>query len=77
MMPRLYAPWSVAKAEFTMIEAAGREVRLSNPGKVYFPRPGWTKLDLVSYYLETADAVLVHLRERPTDGYTVRHPAGL
>ena len=57
---------TVAKGEFTMIEAAGREVRLSNPGKVYFPRPGWTKLDLVEYYLTTAEAVTVHLRERPT-----------
>ena len=56
----------MAKGEFTMIEAAGREVRLSNPGKVYFPRPGWTKLDLVTYYLETAEAVTIHLRERPT-----------
>jgi DNA ligase D-like protein (predicted polymerase) len=56
----------VAKGEFTMIEAAGREVRLSNPGKVYFPGPGWTKLDLVGYYLEAAEAVTIHLRERPT-----------
>jgi DNA ligase D-like protein (predicted polymerase) len=45
---------------------AGREVRLSNPGKVYFPRPGWTKLDVVRYYLDVADAALVHLRDRPT-----------
>ncbi len=49
-----------------MLEAAGREVRLSSPGKVYFPRPGWTKLDLCRYYLEVADAALVHLRHRPT-----------
>src|SRR4051794_22610294 len=49
-----------------MLEMAGREVRLSNPGKVYFPKPGWTKLDLVEYYLAAADAVLIHLRERPT-----------
>src|SRR3954447_17517233 len=49
-----------------MIEAAGREVRLSNPGKVYFPRSGWTKLDVVEYYLTTAEAVTIHLRERPT-----------
>src|SRR5688500_7517730 len=49
-----------------MLEIAGREVRLSNPGKVYFPRPGWTKLDLVEYYLAVADPALVHLRERPT-----------
>jgi DNA ligase D-like protein (predicted polymerase) len=56
----------MAKGEFTMIEAAGREVRLSNPGKVYFPRPGWTKLDVVEYYLATAGSVTIHLRERPT-----------
>jgi bifunctional non-homologous end joining protein LigD len=56
----------VAKGEYTMVEAAGREVRLSNPAKVYFPGPGWTKLDVATYYVENADAVLVHLRERPT-----------
>src|SRR3954468_6936494 len=55
----------MAKSEYTMLEVAGREVRLSNPGKVYFPKPGWTKLDLVEYYLTAADAVLIHLRERP------------
>jgi bifunctional non-homologous end joining protein LigD len=55
-----------AKSEYTLLEVAGREVRLSNPGKVYFPKPGWTKLDVVEYYLAAADAVLIHLRERPT-----------
>src|SRR3954464_6504980 len=54
------------KSEYTMLEVAGREVRLSNPAKVYFPKPGWTKLDLVEYYLAAADAVLIHVRERPT-----------
>src|SRR5918999_767545 len=54
------------KSEYTTIEAAGREVRLSNPAKVYFPRPGWTKLDLAGYYIEMAEPALVHLRERPT-----------
>jgi bifunctional non-homologous end joining protein LigD len=56
----------VARSEHTTLEIDGREVRLSNPGKVYFPRAGVTKLDLVEYYLATADAALVHLRERPT-----------
>jgi bifunctional non-homologous end joining protein LigD len=49
-----------------MIEAAGREVRLSNPDKVYFPAAGVTKGELATYYVECADAVLNHLRERPT-----------
>jgi bifunctional non-homologous end joining protein LigD len=56
----------MAKSEHTMLEVAGKEVRLSNPGKVYFPKPGWTKLDLAEYYVGMADAVLVHVRERPT-----------
>jgi bifunctional non-homologous end joining protein LigD len=56
----------MAKTDHTMLEIAGREVRLSNPGKVYFPKPGWTKLDLVEYYVAAGDAPLVHTRERPT-----------
>ncbi len=63
--PRVTLP-AMATADHTMLDAAGREVRLSNPGKVYFPRPGWTKLDLCRYYLDVADATLIHLRERPT-----------
>ena len=52
--------------DHVMLEVAGREVRLSNPGKVFFPEAGVTKLQLVEYYLAVADAALVHLRERPT-----------
>ncbi|MBA3326679.1 MAG: DNA polymerase domain-containing protein [Solirubrobacterales bacterium] len=56
--------------EYTTLEAAGREVRLSSPGRVYFPaegsRPPITKLDLAEYYLSVADATVNHLRERPT-----------
>ena len=54
------------KGRYTTIEAAGHQVRLSNPDKVFFPEAGHTKLDLANYYLEAADAALVHLRERPT-----------
>ncbi|HEV7460839.1 MAG TPA: DNA polymerase domain-containing protein [Solirubrobacteraceae bacterium] len=56
----------MAKAEHVVLEIAGHEVRLSNPDKVYFPKPGWTKRNLVDYYLAVADAALVHLRDRPT-----------
>jgi bifunctional non-homologous end joining protein LigD len=56
----------MAKGEHTIIEVEGREVRLSNPSKVYFPKPGWKKLDVAEYYLAVAEAALVHLRERPT-----------
>ena len=61
-----YAPGLVAKSEYTTLELAGHEVRLSNPAKVYFPTPGWTKLDIATYYVTVAEAALIHLRERPT-----------
>ena len=52
--------------EVIELEAAGREVRLSSPSKVFFPGPGHTKLDLAEYYLAVAEAACLHLRERPT-----------
>jgi bifunctional non-homologous end joining protein LigD len=55
----------VAK-EHVIVEAAGHELRVSSPSKVFFPERGLTKLDLVNYYLECDDAVVRHLRDRPT-----------
>jgi len=52
--------------DHTTLEVAGREVRVSNPAKLYFPAAGHTKLDLVEYYLAVAEPALLHLRERPT-----------
>jgi bifunctional non-homologous end joining protein LigD len=53
-------------SEHEIVEVAGREVRVSNPGKLYFPAVEVTKLDLVNYYVECEDAVVRGLRERPT-----------
>ncbi len=54
------------KAEPATIEVCGRELRLSNPCKPFFPERKLTKLDLANYYVECADAVVCGLRERPT-----------
>ena len=48
-----------------VIEVAGREVAVSNPQKVYFPRTGHTKLDLVQYYVSVADGALRGAGGRP------------
>jgi bifunctional non-homologous end joining protein LigD len=55
-----------AKKEYATIEVCGRELRVSSPSKLFFPEPGLTKLDLVNYYVECEQAVVRHLRERPT-----------
>jgi DNA ligase D len=52
--------------EHVMLEVSGRELRVSKPDKLYFPEPGFTKLDLVAYYIECEQAVVRHLSERPT-----------
>ena len=48
-----------------VLEVGGREVTVSNPDKVYFPVPGYTKLDVVTYFLSIADGALAGVRGRP------------
>jgi DNA ligase D-like protein (predicted polymerase) len=48
-----------------ILEVAGREVTVTNPEKVFFPRTGHTKLDLVRYYLSVADGALRGVAGRP------------
>ena len=52
-----------ARKELLQIE--GREIAISNPGKVFFPQPGYTKLDLVRYYLAVAEGALRGAGGRP------------
>ena len=53
----------------------GRELKLSNLDKVFFPVEGITKGDLIEYYREVAPVVIPHLRERPFT--MVRWPDGI
>jgi bifunctional non-homologous end joining protein LigD len=48
-----------------VLSVAGREVTVSNPGKVFFPRTGHKKIDLVNYYLNVADGALRGVARRP------------
>ncbi len=48
-----------------ILEIAGREVTVSNPSKVFFPRTGHTKLDVIRYYLAVADGALRGVAGRP------------
>jgi bifunctional non-homologous end joining protein LigD len=48
-----------------VLEVAGREVTVTNPDKVFFPKAGITKLDLVRYYLAAADGALRGVAGRP------------
>jgi DNA ligase D-like protein (predicted polymerase) len=55
----------MAKSQPVVLEAAGREVTITNPDKVFFPEAGHTKLDLVNYYVAVADGALRGIAGRP------------
>jgi bifunctional non-homologous end joining protein LigD len=48
-----------------IIEVAGHAVPVSHPDKVYFPRTGHTKLDIIRYYLSVSDGALRGVTGRP------------
>jgi DNA ligase D-like protein (predicted polymerase) len=48
-----------------LIDVAGKQVTISNPDKVFFAGPGYTKRDLVAYYLAVADGALRGAGGRP------------
>jgi bifunctional non-homologous end joining protein LigD len=56
---------NVMPAKKQVIEVADREVVITNPGKVFFPSTGHTKLDLVHYYLAVAEGALRGAGGRP------------
>jgi bifunctional non-homologous end joining protein LigD len=47
------------------VEAAGREITVSHPGKILFPESGVTKGELVEYYARVAEVMVPHVRGRP------------
>jgi bifunctional non-homologous end joining protein LigD len=53
------------KSPPTVIEAAGVEVTITNPEKVFFSSAGYTKLDLVRYYAAVAEGALRGIANRP------------
>jgi len=53
----------------------GHEVTISNPAKVLFPKPKYTKLDLVNYYVAVAEGALRGAGGRPN--MLVRFPNGI
>jgi len=58
-----------------VVSVAGRDVPISNPHKVLFPQSGFTKLDVVRYYLAVADGALRGAGDRPN--VLVRYPNGI
>ncbi len=58
-----------------ILEVGGVKVPISNLDKVFWPDEGFTKYDLMDYYLKVADYILPYLKDRPQNMH--RHPNGI
>ena len=61
--------------ERELLVVDGREISISNPRKVLFPEAGYTKLELVHYYLAVGEGALRAAGGRPN--VLVRYPNGI
>ncbi len=61
--------------EEQLVEVAGRQVKVSNLGKVLWPEAGFTKGQMIDYYVRIAPVLLPHLRGRPLT--MKRYPNGV
>src|SRR3954467_7557741 len=53
----------MAKKE-SVIEVEGRQIKLSNLEKVLYPKAGFTKGQVIDYYVRIAPVILPHLKSR-------------
>lgn len=62
-------------AKETMVDVEGKQLKLSNLDKVLYPETGFTKGQLIDYYVRIAPALLPHLQGRPLT--LKRYPNGV
>jgi len=64
----------MSKNNDVVLELDAIEVKISNPDKIFYPRLGKTKLDVVNYYRQVAPGALLGVRDRPMN--LKRFPSG-
>ena len=65
----------MAGGDVEVLAVAGHDVRITSPGKVFFPERGDTKLDLARYYLAVAEPLMAAMGGRPV--LLERYPNGV
>ncbi len=63
------------EAEEVFVDVEGRTLKISNLGKVLYPRTGTTKGEVLSYYAQIAPVMLPHLKDRAVT--RIRWPHGV
>ena len=63
------------EAEEVFVDVEGRTLKISNLGKVLYPRTGTTKGEILNYYAQIAPVLLPHLKDRAVT--RIRWPHGV
>jgi bifunctional non-homologous end joining protein LigD len=72
---RAQKPYLPAKPARVRVEMNGRQLNLTNLDKVLYPATGWTKADMVNYYIGISGYILPHVAHRPLT--LKRYPDGV
>ena len=62
-------------AKKTEVKIGGRRLELSNLKKVFYPEVGFTKAQIIDYYMRIAPVLLPHLKDRQIS--LKRYPEGV
>ena len=63
-IPRVPPTVTIPKAGSDTVKVQGRDVRLTNLDKLFWPELGITKGNLIQYYADVAPVLLPHIRDR-------------
>jgi bifunctional non-homologous end joining protein LigD len=74
-MPRNAKDQQSFEKEEVFVDVEGRTLKISNLGKVLYPRTGTTKGEVLSYYAQIAPVMLPHLKDRAVT--RIRWPHGV
>jgi bifunctional non-homologous end joining protein LigD len=66
---------NIAVAKQSFLEVNGKQVKVSNLDKVFYPATGFTKFDVINYYIDVSPVLLPHLKDRPIS--LKRYPEGV
>jgi bifunctional non-homologous end joining protein LigD len=58
-----------------VLDIDGRSIKFTNLNKIFYPKEGYAKRDLINYYNAVSSLILPHLRDRPLS--LKRYPNGI
>jgi len=74
-VPRTESSFLAGTAATLLVNVDGKQLKFTNLNKVFYPREGYTKRDVIRYYDAVAPLLLPHLKDRPLS--LRRYPDGV